>query len=129
MTDIPLLKEKLAQACRVIGLLDLTKATTGHLSLRIPGTDHFLIRARGDFESGVRFTAADDVITVDLNGKKIEGREDLSPPREVFIHTWLYKTRPNIGAVVHAHPPTLMLFTVCICYLFPDLVLYIPFKL
>ncbi|MQA64590.1 MAG: class II aldolase/adducin family protein [Alphaproteobacteria bacterium] len=113
MTDILHLKEKLAQACRVIGLLDLTKATTGHLSLRIPGTDKVLIRARGDFESGVRYTAADDIITVDLQGRKLEGRDDLDPPREVYIHTWLYRTRPGIGAVVHAHPPTLVLFTVC----------------
>ena len=113
MADTSELRERVAQACRVIGKLDLTKAATGHLSARVPGTDTVLIRARGPGESGVRYTVADDIITVDLNGKKLEGRDDLVPPREVFIHTWLYRTRPDLNAVVHAHPPTVVLFTIC----------------
>jgi L-fuculose-phosphate aldolase len=102
-----------AQACRIIGKLDLTKAATGHISARVPGTDTILIRARGPGESGVRFTDPDDVITVDFNGKKIAGRDDLEPPQEVFIHTWMYRKRPELGAVVHAHPATVVLFTIC----------------
>lgn len=113
MTDIKELNERVAQACRVIGKLDLTKAATGHLSARVPGTDTVAIRARGPGESGVRYTSADDVILVDLDGKKLAGRDGLVPPREVYIHTWLYKTRPEVNAVVHAHPPTVVLFTIC----------------
>lgn len=112
MADTSELRERIAQACRVIGGLDLTKAATGHLSARVPGTDTVLIRARGPDESGVRYTTANDIILVDLNGKKLEGRDGLVPPREVFIHTWLYRMRPDIKAVVHAHPPTVVLFTV-----------------
>jgi ribulose-5-phosphate 4-epimerase/fuculose-1-phosphate aldolase len=106
-------RERVAVACRVIGKLDLTKAATGHLSMRVPGTDTVLIRARGAGESGVRYTTSDEVILVDLKGKKLDGREDLEPPREVYIHTWLYRTRPEVNAVVHAHPPTVVLFTIC----------------
>jgi ribulose-5-phosphate 4-epimerase/fuculose-1-phosphate aldolase len=113
MHEIRELKERVARACRVIGQLDLTKAATGHLSMRVPGTDTVVIRGRGDDESGVRYTEADDVITVDLQGNILEGRSGLEPPREVFIHTWLYRTRPDVQAVVHAHPPTVVLFTVC----------------
>jgi L-fuculose-phosphate aldolase len=93
--------------------LELTKAATGHISARVPGTDRVLIRARGPGESGVRYTSADDVITVDFDGKKVAGREDLEPPQEVFIHTWLYRKRPELEAVVHAHPATVVLFTIC----------------
>ena len=113
MTDIKGLSERVAQACRVIGQLDLTKAATGHLSTRVPGTERVLIRARGPGETGVRYTTADEVITVDFDGNKLDGPDDLVPPREVFIHTWLYKTRPEVNAVVHAHPPTVVLFTIC----------------
>jgi L-fuculose-phosphate aldolase len=113
MTDIQKLSERVAQACRVIGKLDLTKAATGHLSERVPGTDTIAIRARGPVETGVRYTKAEDVIVVDFEGKKISGKEGLVPPREVYIHTWLYRTRPEVKAVVHAHPPTVVLFTVC----------------
>jgi 3,4-dihydroxyphthalate decarboxylase len=113
MTEITELRERVAQACRVVGGLDLTKAATGHLSLRLPGTDRILIRARGPGESGVRYTTADDVIMIDLDGNKLDGRDDLVPPREMYIHTWLYRTRPEVNAVVHAHPPTVVLFTIC----------------
>jgi L-fuculose-phosphate aldolase len=107
------LRERVAKACRILGKLELTKAATGHISARVPGTDTLLIRARGPDESGVRFTATEDVITVDFQGKKLDGREGLEPPQEVFIHTWMYRKRPEIGAVVHAHPATVVLFTIC----------------
>lgn len=113
MSDVEQLKERVARASRVIGKLELTKAATGHLSARVPGTDTVLIRARGQGESGVRYTTSDEVILVDLEGNKLDGRDDLEPPREVFIHTWLYRTRPEVAAVVHAHPPTVVLFTIC----------------
>ena len=87
------LRAQVAQACRVIGGLGLTKAATGHISARIPGTDTMLIRARGPDEIGVRFTESEDVITVDFSGRKLSGRDGLEPPQEVFIHTWMYKKR------------------------------------
>jgi ribulose-5-phosphate 4-epimerase/fuculose-1-phosphate aldolase len=34
-------------------------------------------------------------------------------PQEVFIHTWVYKLRPDVRSVVHIHPPTVVLFTMC----------------
>lgn len=97
----------------MLGKLELTKSASGHISARVPGTDTLLIRARGPGESGVRFTTAEEVITVDFDGNKLAGRADLEPPREVFIHTWLYRTRAHIGSVVHAHPATVVLFTIC----------------
>jgi L-fuculose-phosphate aldolase len=61
----------------------------------------------------VRFTTARDIITVDFSGKKLYGPEDLTPPQEVFIHTWVYRTQPEVKSVVHIHPPTVVLFTIC----------------
>jgi ribulose-5-phosphate 4-epimerase/fuculose-1-phosphate aldolase len=129
MSGVQALRERLAQACRVLGKLDLTKAASGHLSARVPGTETLLIRARGPGESGVRYTTADDVITVDLDGKKRTGREDLEPPQEVFIHTWIYRTRPEVASVLHAHPPTPVLFTICYKPLLPLYGAYDPSSL
>ena len=72
-----------------------------------------LIRARGADEVGVRYTTAEQVITVDLDGKKVDGPDGLDVPQEVFIHTWQYKTRPEVNAVTHIHPATVVLFTIC----------------
>jgi L-fuculose-phosphate aldolase len=92
--------------------MDLTKAASGHVSQRV-GDDRILIRARGRDELGVRFTTAEQVISVDLDGNKLDGPEGLVPPQEVFIHTCLYRARPEVKCVVHIHPPTVVLFTIC----------------
>jgi len=111
-------REQLARACRVMGKLEVTKSTYGHISMRVEaaaadGRDLVLIRARGPGESGIRYTAADDIILVDLDGKKVAGRDDLHVPKEVFIHTQLLRARPDVQSVLHAHPATVMLFTIC----------------
>ncbi len=106
-------RERLARACRVMGKLELTPSTFGHISHRIAGHDLALIRARGPGESGIRYTSADDIILVDFEGRKIAGRDDLHVPKEVFIHTGLFKARPELGSVLHAHPRTVVLFSIC----------------
>ena len=97
----------------ILGKLNLTKEPSGHVSARVPGEDKVLIKARGPEESGLRFVSARDIITVDFNGKKLAGDDGLDVPQEVFIHTWLYKTRPDVECVVHVHPLTVVLFTIC----------------
>jgi L-fuculose-phosphate aldolase len=106
-------RELVAKSCRMLGGLGLTKAATGHVSQRSPDGKHVLIRARGRDEIGVRYTTADQVIAVDLDGKKIDGADGLSAPSEVFLHVHLYRTRPEVQSVVHIHPPTVVLFTIC----------------
>jgi ribulose-5-phosphate 4-epimerase/fuculose-1-phosphate aldolase len=113
MSDLARLREEVARSCRMLGKLNLTKEPSGHVSARVPGEDRVLIKARGPEESGLRFVAARDVITVDLSGRKVAGDEGLETPQEVFIHTWLYKTRPDVQCVVHVHPLTVVLFTIC----------------
>jgi ribulose-5-phosphate 4-epimerase/fuculose-1-phosphate aldolase len=113
MSDVSKLRELVAQSCRMLGKLNLTKEPSGHVSARVPGEDRVLIKARGPEESGLRFVAARDIITVDFNGKKVAGDDGLDVPQEVFIHTWLYKTRPEVQCVVHVHPLTVVLFTIC----------------
>jgi L-fuculose-phosphate aldolase len=113
MSDLSQLRELIAQSCRVLGKLNMTKEPSGHVSARVPGQDRVLIKARGPEESGLRFVTARDIITVDFNGKKIAGDDGLESPQEVFIHTWLYKVRPDVQCVVHVHPLTVVLFTIC----------------
>lgn len=106
-------RELVALSSRILGKLDLTKSTSGHVSARVPGTDTFLIRARGPAETGVRYTEPGDVILVDRDGKKVEGSDALDPPQEVYIHSWLYRTRDDVNSVIHIHPATVVLFTIC----------------
>lgn len=45
-----------------------------------------------------------DLVIVDLQGRKLEGRRNVSS--EIGMHLLIYRLRPDIGGIVHAHPPT-----------------------
>ena len=40
---------------------------------------------------------------VEMQGRKLAGRRNVS--REIGMHLLIYKMRPDVNAVVHAHPP------------------------
>src|ERR1700722_1427855 len=46
----------------------------------------------------------DDLVITDLEGKKISGRRN--PSSELPMHLLIYRRRPDVFAVCHAHPPT-----------------------
>jgi L-fuculose-phosphate aldolase len=46
---------------------------------------------------------SDDLIIVDMQGNKISGRAERTS--EIAMHLKVYEMRPDIRAVVHAHPP------------------------
>ena len=46
----------------------------------------------------------EDLVLVDLRGRKIEGRRMVSS--EIQMHLLIYRLRPEVHGIVHAHPPT-----------------------
>jgi L-fuculose-phosphate aldolase len=126
LADLDAARTLVAQSCRIIGKMDMTREPAGHVSCRIPDTDRVLIKGRGAGEAALRYVTPDDLIIVDMDGKKVEGRDDLAVPNEVFIHTELYRARPDVNCVIHVHPPTVMLFTICNKELLPLIGAYDP---
>lgn len=49
------------------------------------------------------FLTPDMLAVVDRDGKKLEG--PLNPSSELAMHLEIYRQRPDVQAVVHAHPP------------------------
>ena len=45
-----------------------------------------------------------DMVVVDMTGKRIGGRRNVTS--EIGMHLLIYRMRPDIQAIVHAHPPT-----------------------
>src|SRR5271169_6456417 len=45
-----------------------------------------------------------DLVIVDMEGRRVSGRRDVSS--EIAMHLLIYKLRPDVRGVVHAHPPT-----------------------
>ena len=49
------------------------------------------------------FMTPDMMVIVDYEGRKIAGERD--PSTELPMHLEVYRNRPDVRAVVHAHPP------------------------
>lgn len=48
--------------------------------------------------------AAEDLVVIDTDGRRLEGFRDVSS--EIAMHLMIYRTRPDVNAIVHAHPVT-----------------------
>jgi ribulose-5-phosphate 4-epimerase/fuculose-1-phosphate aldolase len=97
VSEISELKIKLAMSSRMLfnsGLVDYS----GHISVRIPGSDHLLILPHPVSRATV---VPDDMVVTDFEGKLIEGK--YKAPSEVFMHARAYKARSNIKSVAHLH--------------------------
>jgi 3,4-dihydroxyphthalate decarboxylase len=105
-TELRTRRELVAHACRVMAGRGLADGILGHISLRIDDR-RLLIRCRGPQERGLGYTTPDDVRLVDFDGAEgAPGELDgYSPPNELPLHTELLRQRPEIDAVLHAHPP------------------------
>jgi ribulose-5-phosphate 4-epimerase/fuculose-1-phosphate aldolase len=104
MDDLDALRYQVAVACRIIGTQGLTPSSFGHVSVRIPGTDEILIKAKGRDEAALEFTTRHDVLRVDLRGNTRENKDGLQAPREAAMHLAIFRARPEVTSVIHCHP-------------------------
>jgi ribulose-5-phosphate 4-epimerase/fuculose-1-phosphate aldolase len=101
------LRESVAQACRILAMEGAVNGVLGHVSVRA-GDGRMLIRARGLAEHGVLFTEREDIRLVDFVGNGDDPAAGYSMPNELPIHGETLRQRPEVGAVVHAHPPAVL---------------------
>lgn len=100
------LRERVAIACRVLAVTGLVEHILGHVSARV-GPDALLVRGRGPGERGLAFTVVEDVQRVGLDGAG-DVPTGWTAPNELPIHTEIMRARPEVTAVVHAHPPSVV---------------------
>jgi len=72
----------------------------GNLSVRV-GENRLLVTPTSMCKGMMR---PSDIVVVDLEGRKLEGRREVSS--EIAMHLLIYKLRPDVRGIVHAHPPT-----------------------
>ena len=99
------LRERLADALAMLERAEVIDFN-GHMSCRLPGTEHILINSGKSVRSAI--TVA-DIIAIDMQGRPVEG--DVVPPMEFHIHTEIYRRRPDVNAVAHTHPLWSTLFS------------------
>jgi len=84
----------------------LVVATDGNLSARV-ASDALLVTPAGTCKG---MMLPEELIVVDLDGNVLAGEG--KPSSEIRMHLAAYQERPDVMAVVHAHPPTATAFTV-----------------
>src|SRR5450631_3337247 len=80
----------------------------GHVSARDPNNPSHFLMSRS---LAPALVTADDIMEFDLDGNAVDAR-GRSLFLERFIHSEIYKARPDVMAVVHTHSPGVVPFTI-----------------
>ena len=105
MSDIPVMteleaREKLIAAGLILDAADQGDLTRGHVSVRMPGDPtHFLMKPHS---RGLDEITLDNIVVCNLAGEKVGGSGRRHS--EVYIHSEIYKLRPDVMSVIHTHP-------------------------
>jgi len=101
------LRDQLAHAGHAVVQAGLVVGSGGNLSARAPGTDECWVTAAGtwldrlDRGSFVRIRISD--------GAALDNSVGVAPSSELALHLATYRARPDVNAVVHLHPQTVLL--------------------
>jgi L-fuculose-phosphate aldolase len=98
-------RDQILQLMERIYRYRMTTTSGGNLSIREPNGDIWITPARVD-KGGLR---REDVVLVRADGAA-EG--DWPPSSELPLHREIYRRRPDVSGIVHAHPVALVAFSV-----------------
>jgi len=100
MTTLERHRDDIVRFGKMLHQSGLVAATDGNLSVRMD--DGTVLCTPTLMSKGMM--EADDLVVVDESGHKLTGRREVSS--EIAMHLFIYRNRPDVNAVVHAHPPT-----------------------
>ena len=99
-------KMDIVEAGRRVYERGFVASNDGNISCRIE-EDRILTTPTGMSKG---FLKLEDLCIVDMDGALVSGQR--RPSSEIGMHIFLYSQRPDVRAVVHAHPPTATGFAV-----------------
>ena len=123
MTSAYEIKKEICEIGRRIYMNGFVAANDGNISVKINDNEYYCT------PTGVSkgFMTPDMIIKVDGQGNKLEGT--LNPSSEFKMHLKVYQERPDVNAVVHAHPPVATAHAVCNIpldtYIMPEAVIFL----
>ncbi|MFM1816557.1 MAG: hypothetical protein RLZ98_3252 [Pseudomonadota bacterium] len=93
-------KQLLIDGCRILEKEGHADMTRGHLTIRLPDDQGLFYMKPHSY--GFDEVTTENIVTCDLEGRKVDG----TAPRhsEVYIHSEIFKVRPDVQAVLHTHP-------------------------
>jgi L-fuculose-phosphate aldolase len=99
-------RREIVAVCRRLFERGLIAGPDGNVSVRV-APDRILVTPSGMSKVDVR---EHDLVELDLTGRQLRGSHRASS--EVAMHLRAYRRRPDVNAVVHAHPPVATGFAV-----------------
>lgn len=106
MTSTLAARRGIVDVCRRLYERGLIAGQDGNVSVRI-ASDRVIVTPAGLSKVDVRSA---DLVELTVGGEKRSGTR--APSSEVAVHLRIYQLRPDVSAVVHAHPPTATGFAV-----------------
>ncbi|HIU35520.1 MAG TPA: class II aldolase/adducin family protein [Candidatus Fimenecus excrementigallinarum] len=95
-------REIMCDICHKMWQLGWVAANDGNLSVRV-ADDRYLATPTGISKS---FITPEKLVVIDGDGKVLEAKGEYRPSSEIKMHLRCYRERSDVGAVLHAHPPT-----------------------
>jgi L-fuculose-phosphate aldolase len=93
-------RAELVRYARKLAASGLVRGTQGNLSARDPESGEICVTPSGaEYET----LSAEDIVVLAPDGALLEGR--WKPTVEAPTHLRVYRERPDVGAVIHAHAP------------------------
>ena len=93
-------RARLIDAGSILDAAEQGDLTRGHVSVRVPGDPtHFYMKPHSQ---GLDEITPENIVTCNLDGEKVGGGGRRHS--EVFIHSEIYKLRPDVMSVIHTHP-------------------------
>jgi L-fuculose-phosphate aldolase len=94
------IKQQLIVAGKVLVAQGQDDFTRGHISFRLPDDPNlFFMKAHS---LGLDEITMQNILTIDLEGDVIAGKARRHS--EVYIHSEIFKARPDVNCVIHTHP-------------------------
>lgn len=95
-------REVMCDICHKMWQLGWVAANDGNLSVKLPN-GNFLATPTGISKS---FITPEKLVVIDGAGHILEAEKGYRPSSEIKMHLRCYREREDVGAVLHAHPPT-----------------------
>lgn len=96
--------EQIIEACQRSSLLGYGAGSGGNISYKVDD-NVVLITPTGIVKRKIAF---EDICIVNFDGAPIYIPDGRKPTGEIFMHLHIYKMRPDVNAIMHAHPPLLI---------------------
>src|SRR6516225_2738737 len=93
-------KDEIVHYGKFLHQTGLVAATDGNISVRL--CDGNFLCTPTMMSKGMM--SPEDLVIVDALGQRVDGYRNVSS--EIAMHLFIYRNRPDVNAVVHAHPPT-----------------------